>query len=246
MAPLTGKTAFVTGGSRGIGAAVVRRLAAEGARVAFTYVQSRDGAEALSQEVAALGGTALPLQADSADAAALAEAIDSGAAALGGLDILVGSAGILRVGPVETFPLAEFDALMAVNVRAVFAGAQAAARHLRDGGRIITIGSVNAERIPVAGLTAYGTSKAAVVGMTKGLAREFAPRGITVNVIQPGPIDTDMNPATGPFAPFLTGLMALPRYGTAEDVAGLVAYLAGPDAGFVTGAAFTIDGGFLA
>jgi 3-oxoacyl-[acyl-carrier protein] reductase len=142
--------------------------------------------------------------------------------------------------------LEEFDRSVAVNVRAVFVAAQEAARHMKEGGRIITIGSVNADRIPFAGGSVYGMTKAAVAGLTRGLARDLGPRGITVNVVQPGPVDTDMNPATGPFAESLKSLMALPRYGNADEIAGMVAYLASPEAAFITGACLTIDGGFAA
>jgi 3-oxoacyl-[acyl-carrier protein] reductase len=165
-------------------------------------------------------------------------------AAFGRLDILVNNAGVATMAPITEFALADFDRLMAVNVRAVFVACQAAAAHLPDGGRIIQIGSVNADCMPFAGGSVYAMSKAAVAGFTRGLARDLGARGITVNNIQPGPVDTAMNPANGPFAESLKKLMALGRYGTGEEIAGLVSYLAGPDGGYVTGASLTVDGGF--
>jgi 3-oxoacyl-[acyl-carrier protein] reductase len=244
MGALSGKVALVTGGSRGIGAGIARRLAHEGADVAITYASSAAKADALLRSLT--GVRTLALRADSADARAVQGAVDEVARKLGRLDVLVNNAGIALLETVEKFSLDDFDRMVAVNVRAVFAATQAAARHMREGGRIITIGSVNAERMPFAGGSVYAMTKAAIVGLTKGLARDLAPRGITVNNVQPGPIDTDMNPAEGDFAESLKKLMAMPRYGTVEDVAGLVAFLAGPDAGFITGASMTVDGGFLA
>lgn len=164
----------------------------------------------------------------------------------GRLDILVNNAGVLALGSVDDFSLADLDRTLAVNVRSVFVATQAAVRHMQEGGRVITIGSTNAERIPFAGGAAYAMSKAALVGLTKGLARDLGPRGITVNNVQPGPVDTDMNPDNSDFAGTLKGLMALPRYGKAEEIASFVAYLAGPEAGYITGANLTIDGGFSA
>jgi 3-oxoacyl-[acyl-carrier protein] reductase len=165
---------------------------------------------------------------------------------LGRLDVLVNNAGIGVVMPIDQFSLADFDRMVAVNVRGVFVAAQEAARHMGEGGRIISIGSVNADRMPFAGGSVYAMTKAALAGLTRGLARDLGPRGITVNNVQPGPTDTDMNPAGGPFAEFLKGMIALGRYGQADEIAGLVAYLASPEAGFITGASLTIDGGFLA
>ncbi|KAF1052438.1 MAG: Cyclic-di-GMP-binding biofilm dispersal mediator protein [Stenotrophomonas maltophilia] len=242
--PLAGKVAFVQGGSRGIGAAIVQRLARDGAQVAFTYVSSEDKAQALAAEVEAAGGKALALRADSADAAAVEQAIERAVAHFGRLDILVNNAGVLAVAPLEELPLADFDRTVAVNVRSVFVASQVAARHLPDGGRIITIGSTNADRMPFVGGAVYAMSKSAIVGLTKGLARDLGPRGITVNNVQPGPVDTDMNPDAGDFATSLKQLMALDRYGRAEEIAAFVAYLAGPEAGYITGASLTIDGGF--
>ncbi len=243
---LEGKVALVTGGSRGIGAAIARRLAADGAAVAITYASTPDKAKAVVAGITAAGGHAVALLADSADPAAVQSAVDETARTLGRLDILVNNAGIAVIAPVEEFSLADFDRSVAVNVRAVFVAAQAAARHMGAGGRIITIGSNVAERIPFAGIAVYGMTKAAVAGLTRGLARDLGPRGITVNVVQPGPTDTDMNPADGPGGPAMRGWTALGRYGTTDEIAELVAYLAGPESGYVTGAALTIDGGFSA
>ena len=243
---LENKRALVTGGSRGIGAAIVQRLAREGAHVALTYVSKPDQANKTVTAARALGVRALAIQADSADAAAVVLAVERTVAELGGIDILVNNAGIAVMAPIDDYRLEDFDRTLAVNVRAAFVATQAAAKHMKTGGRIITIGSCNADRMPFAGGAAYAMSKAALVGLVKGLARDLGPRGITVNNVQPGPIDTDMNPADGEFAESLRKLMALPRYGAAEEIAALVAYLAGPEAGFVTGASLAIDGGFTA
>jgi 3-oxoacyl-[acyl-carrier protein] reductase len=243
---LNDKVAFVTGASRGIGAAIARRLAREGARVAIGYGTSAIAAEALVAEIEAAGGRAIAIQADAADADALTRAIDRAAAHFGRLDILVNNAGVLLLGSLDEFSLADFDKTVAVNVRAVFVAAKAAAAHMREGGRIINISSTNAGRMPFPGGAAYAMSKSALTGLAKGLARDLGPRKITVNNVQPGPIDTDMNPAEGEFANLLHGFMALPRHGHADEVAGMVAYLAGPEAAFVTGADLLIDGGFAA
>lgn len=243
---LTGKVALVQGGSRGIGAAIVRRLALQGAHVAFTYVSSAGPAQALADEISAAGGKALALHADSADASAVQQAVQNTVEAFGRLDILVNNAGVLAVAPVAEFDLAEFDRMLAVNVRSVFVASQAAAPHLGQGGRIINIGSTNAERMPFAGGAPYAMSKSALVGLTKGLARDLGPQGVTVNNVQPGPVDTDMNPADGDFADSLIPLMAVGRYGHPEEIASFVAYLAGPEAGYITGASLTVDGGFSA
>ena len=196
--------------------------------------------------IEASGGRALAIRADSADVNAVKSAVVETVKTLGRLDVLVNNAGIAKIGPLDQFSLADFDQSVAVNIRAVFVAAQEASRHMKDGGRIITIGSVNADRMPFAGGAVYAMTKAAVAGLTRGLARDLGPRGITVNNVQPGPVETDMNPATGPFAESLKGLMAIPRYGKGEEIAGMVAYLASPEAGFVTGASLTIDGGFAA
>ncbi|CAN5425874.1 3-oxoacyl-ACP reductase FabG [soil metagenome] len=245
-AVLTGKTAFVTGGSRGIGAAIVRRLVQDGATVAFSYSSASDAADALVRSIEADGGQALALRIDSADAAALRAGIDDVARRFGRLDILVNSAGVLRLGGIGDFSLEDFDQTVAVNIRAVFVATQAAVAHMTDGGRVINIGSTNADRMPFAGGSVYAMSKSALQGLVQGLSRDLGPRGITINNVQPGPVDTEMNPADGPNADGLRSLMALPRFGRAEEIAGMVAYLASPLAGFVTGANLTIDGGFAA
>jgi 3-oxoacyl-[acyl-carrier protein] reductase len=244
MASLTGKVALVTGASRGIGAAIAKRLAREGAAVAITYQSSKDKAEAVVREIESAGGRAIALGADSADAVATKSAVAETVRVLGRIDVLVNNAGVAVMAPLEQFSLDDFDRMLAINVRAVFVAAQEASRHMGEGGRIITIGSTNADRMPFAGGGPYAMTKAAVAGLTRGLARDLGPRGITVNVVQPGPVDTDMNPATGPFAESAKSLMAIPRYGRGEEIAAMVAYLAGPEAGLVTGACLTIDGGF--
>ncbi|BBP75704.1 3-oxoacyl-ACP reductase FabG [Pseudomonas gingeri NCPPB 3146 = LMG 5327] len=243
---LNGKVALIQGGSRGIGAAIVKRLAAQGAAVAFTYVSSAAKAEELQDSIIADGGKALAIKADSADAVAIRNAVNATVEAFGRVDILVNNAGVLAMGPLEDFSLEDFDRTLAINVRSVFVATQEAARHMGDGGRIINIGSTNAERMPFAGGATYAMSKSALVGLTKGLARDLGPRGITVNNVQPGPVDTDMNPADSEFADSLISLMAGGRYGRVEEIASFVAYLAGPEAGYITGASLTIDGGFSA
>jgi 3-oxoacyl-[acyl-carrier protein] reductase len=241
---LIGKTALVQGGSRGIGAAIVKRLAEQGAAVAFTFVSSEDKARALQDDITAAGGKALAIKADSASEQAIRDAVAKTVEAFGGVDILVNNAGVLAIAPLEEFKLEDFDRTLTINVRSVFIASQEAARHMKEGGRIINIGSTNADRMPFGGGGVYAMSKSALVGLTKGLARDLGPRGITVNNVQPGPVDTDMNPADSDFAESLMGLMAVPRYGKAEEIAAMVAYLAGPEAGYVTGASLTIDGGF--
>ncbi|MES2098848.1 MAG: SDR family oxidoreductase [Pseudomonadota bacterium] len=243
---LAGKIAFIHGGSRGIGAASARRLARDGATVAIGYAASASAAESLAEEIKARGGDAIAVKADATDAVALTRAIDDVAERFGRLDILVNSAGVLAVAPLEEFTLADFDRTVAVNIRSVFVASQAAARHMTEGGRIINIGSTNAQRMPFAGGSVYAMSKSALVGLVKGLARDLGPRGITVNNVAPGPVDTDMNPEAGEFGATLHGLMAIPRHGKADEIAGMVAYLAGPEAAFVTGADLLIDGGFAA
>lgn len=243
---LQGKVAFVTGGSRGIGAATVRRLARDGATVAIGYGASAIAAEALVEEITAAGGHAIAVQADVTDAAALTRAIDSVADRFGRLDILVNSAGVLIFNTVDQFSLADFDKTVAINVRGVFVATQAAAAHMKEGGRIINLGSTVAHRMPLAGGAVYAMSKSALTGLVKGLARDLGPRGITVNNVAPGPIDTDMNPVEGDFAPVQHAVMALKRHGRADEVAAMIAYLASPEAAFVTGADLLIDGGFAA
>jgi 3-oxoacyl-[acyl-carrier protein] reductase len=241
---LQGKAAFVQGGSRGIGAAIVQRLAREGASVAFTYVSSDDKAQALVKSIEAGGGKALAIKADSADESSVRTAIDNAAKAFGKIDILVNNAGVLAFGEIDALTIDDFDRSIAINVRSVFVASQQAARHMPDGGRIITIGSVNADRMPFQGGAVYAMSKSAIVGLTKGLARDLGPRGITVNNVQPGPVDTDMNPADGEMAEGMRSYMALNRYGKDSEIASFVAYLSGSEAGYITGANLTIDGGF--
>ncbi len=243
---LQGKRALVTGGSRGIGAAIVKRLASEGADVALTYSSSPGRAEEVVKAAQAFGVRAVAIQADSADAGAVAAAVEQTVKEFGGIDILVNNAGVALMAPLPDFKLEDFDKTFAINVRAVFVATQAAAKHMQEGGRIINIGSTNAERMPFQGGAVYAMSKSALQGLVQGLSRDLGPRGITINNVQPGPVDTDLNPATGPFAETLKGLMALPRYGTVEEIAAMVAYLAGPEAAYVTGANLMIDGGFSA
>ena len=243
---LENKRALVTGGSRGIGAAIVRRLASEGAHVALTYSSSPARAEEVVTTAQASGVRALAIQADSADADALTAAVDRTVAELSGIDILVNNAGIALLAPLDEFKLTDFDRTFAINVRAVFVATQAAARHMQSGGRIINIGSTNAERMPFAGGGVYAMSKSALQGLIKGLARDLGPRGITINNVQPGPVDTEMNPATGEFAEMIKKLNAIPRYATVDEVAAMVAYLASPEADYITGASLMIDGGFSA
>ena len=243
---LSGKVALIQGGSRGIGAAIAKRLAHEGAAVAITYISSPDKAADVVRSIEASGGRALAIQADSSDADAVRRAVSQTVEHFGRIDVLVNNAGVLAIAPIEEFSLDDFDRTVAVNVRSVFVASQEAARHMTAGGRIITIGSTNAERMPFAGGSVYAMSKSAIVGLTRGMARDLGPRGITVNNVQPGPVDTDMNPENSEFADSLKSLMAVGRYGRAEEIAAFVAYLAGPEAGYVTGASLTIDGGFAA
>ncbi|MEJ0013396.1 MAG: 3-oxoacyl-ACP reductase family protein [Bauldia sp.] len=243
-ATLSGKTALVAGGSRGIGAAIVRRLAREGAAVAFTYANAEDKASALVAEVTAAGGRAIAIRADSADAEAVRAAVAATIAAFGKLDILVSNAGIMLRGEIDNYDLADFDRMLSVNVRGFFVAAQEAARHMTAGGRIVSIGSVVAERTGVAGASVYALTKAALAGFTRGLARDLGPRGITVNNVQPGPTMTDMN--NDAVANYVRPLIALGRMAQDEEIASFVAYLAGPESSFITGASLTIDGGYLA
>ncbi|MCL7378059.1 3-oxoacyl-ACP reductase family protein [Streptomyces sp. 35G-GA-8] len=245
-AVLHGKVAFVTGGSRGIGEAVAIRLAEDGADVALTYQHSAERATEVVDRIKALGRRALAVRADSADATAVRDAVDGAAAEFGRLDILVNNAGTGAMGPVEELTLEDVDRVLGVNVRAPFLTSQAALRHMSEGGRIVTIGSCMAERVAFPGGALYATSKTALTGLTKALARELGPRGITANLIHPGPIDTDMNPADGPGAETQRGLTALGRYGRPADIAATVAHLAGDGGRYVTGASIAVDGGFAA
>ncbi|MGI5466404.1 SDR family NAD(P)-dependent oxidoreductase [Streptomyces sp. CA-132043] len=241
-----GKTALVTGGSRGIGAAVAVRLAAGGADVAFTYQQDEKSAALVTKQIVDLGRRALAIRADNADAKAAAGAVERTVAEWGRLDIVVNNVGAFLVGPLEDLGEEEFDHAVAVNVRAPYLAARAAARHMRDGGRIVSIGSNIAERAVFPGFTLYALTKTALTGMTKGLARDLGPRGITVNLVHPGPTDTAANPADGPNAESIRGFTALGRYAAPSEIADVVAHLAGPAAGFVTGATLAADGGFAA
>ncbi|QET04842.1 SDR family oxidoreductase [Cupriavidus pauculus] len=243
MTSLQGKRAFITGGSRGIGAAIVRRFAEEGASVAIGYERSAGKAEALAEQIQAAGGRAVVIQMDAADPASVRRAVDRAAAAWGGLDILVNNAGIIRAGNIEDMTLEDIDATLAVNVRAVIVASQAAIPHMRDGGRIISTGSNLAERVPTGGVSLYSASKAALIAWTKGLARDLGPRGITVNVVHPGSTDTDMNPADSERADGQRERMAIKRYGNADDVAALYAFVASPAARSINGTGLTVDGG---
>ena len=241
---LTGKRALVTGASRGIGAAIAKALAAEGADVAITYESSTDAAQQVVRAIAASGRRSVAIQADNADAAAVHASVAKTVAELGGLDILVNNAGILRLGSVEDMSIEDIDATLAVNVRAPILASKAAIPHLSKGGRIINIGSFFADKVPGgAGLPVYALSKSALTAFSQGLARELGGRDITVNVVQPGSIDTDMNPAQGQFGEVLSSLTALGRYGKVEDIANIVTFLAGPKAQYITGTTLTVDGG---
>ena len=240
---LSGKRALVTGAARGIGAAIALKLAQDGADVAVTYEKSADKAEALAAEIRALGRKAVAIQADAANLDASVAAVDKTVADLGGLDILVNNAGVARMGEFAVQPLEEIDIQLNVNVRGVFLTAQAALKHIPNGGRVITIGSNVGQQVPFGGLTVYSATKSALESFTRGLARELGPREITVNLVRPGPIDTDMNPADGPLAPAVLPGLALGRYGKTWEVAEATAFLAGPGAAFVTGNGILVDGG---
>jgi 3-oxoacyl-[acyl-carrier protein] reductase len=248
MKHLENKVALVTGGSRGMGAAIVKRLVAEGATVAFTYVQSAAKAAELVAEAAALiaetGAQVIAIQANNASHTAVTAAVEQVVATFGRIDILVNNAGIYFKKPLSAHTAEDYDQMMNVNVKAVFMASLAAIPHIPAGGRIITIGSNLADRVVGTGATLYAMSKSALIGLTKGLARELGAKSITVNLIQPGPTNTDMNPDSGDHADFLRSHMALSHYGNVEDIAGLVSYLAGKESNFITGTAITIDGGF--
>jgi 3-oxoacyl-[acyl-carrier protein] reductase len=240
---LQGKRALVTGASRGIGAAIAKTLAAEGADVAITYEKSADRANEVVRAIREQGRKAVAIQADSADVTAVQSSIEKTVRELDGLDILVNNAGILRVGGLKDNSLADIDALLDVNVRSPIVASQAALAHLTKGGRIITIGSYFADRVPAPVLTVYSATKSALVAFTKGLARELGPNEITVNLVQPGSIDTDMNPSHGPFGDTLRQFMALGHFGKPEDIANAVAFLASDKAKYITGSTLTVDGG---
>ncbi len=241
-----GKVALVTGGTRGIGAAIVRRLAQRGADVAFTYGRSEQAARDLAQELGGTGGRVLGVKADSRDMAAVRAAVDQTAREFGRLDILVNSAGVFPSGPIEDATLQEINDTLAIHAAAVYVASQAALAHMGCGGRIISIGSCFAQRVPYGGVTLYAMSKSALIGFTKGLAREVGARGITVNIVDPGSTDTDMNPADGPTVAAELELMAIKRYAKPEEIAAAVAYLAAAESQFITGSALAIDGGFTA
>jgi 3-oxoacyl-[acyl-carrier protein] reductase len=238
-----GKVALVTGGSRGIGAGIVRRLASDGASVAFTYSNSEEKALQLVREIESSGGKALALKADSAYAEELQSAVIKATESLGPLDIFVSNAGILMRGTIDTYSLEDFDRMVAINIRAAFIGIQAAARKMKDGGRIIVIGSNTAIRTAFPGGSIYSMTKAALTGLVRGAAIDLAPRAITVNNVQPGPTATDM---TSALVEMVKPLIPLKRMGDISEIASFVSYLASEEAGFITGASLTIDGGYVA
>jgi len=247
MGELTGKSALVTGGSRGIGASIAMALAEKGADVAITYERASGRAGDVVRAVRATGRRGVAIQANGAEPAAVQRSITEAVSQLGTLDILVNNAAIARIGPLVDVALQDVDALLDINIRAAIVATQAAIPHLRFGGRIITVGSNAAERAPFPGLAVYGMTKAALIGLTRHLSRELGPQGITVNLVQPGPIDTELNPANGgELAQTNTRLTSLGRYGQPAEVAAVVAFLAGPAASFMTGSIVTVDGGYNA
>jgi 3-oxoacyl-[acyl-carrier protein] reductase len=246
MARLAEKVALVTGGSRGIGAAIAKRLAAEGAKVVFTYAKDSAAASAVVKAIDGEGGTAVAIQADAADAKAVQGVIEKTVATFGRLDVLVNNAGTAIPKPFEDTTLEEMDLVINLNVRATMVATQAALKHMRSGGRIIMIGSAVGERVAAPGLVPYAGTKGAVKMFAQALAREIGGRGITVNNVQPGPIDTDLNPAAGDWAVPQKAATALNRYGRADEVAALVAFIAGPESSYITGANLTVDGGMNA
>ncbi|GAA1023104.1 MULTISPECIES: SDR family NAD(P)-dependent oxidoreductase [Amycolatopsis] len=246
MGTLDGKVALVTGGSRGIGAAIALRLAEDGADVAITYERAADRAADVVASIEKLGRRGLALQANATDSDAVTSAVDRTAADLGGLDVLVNNAGVFEVAPVDELTPEAIDRTLAIHVKAPLVAAGAAVRHMTRGGRIVTIGSDLAERMPFVGMSLYAASKSAVVGMTKGLARDLGPRGITAMVVHPGSTDTEMNPADGPHSGDQLAHIALGHYGNPADIAAAVSYLAGPDGRYLTGTSITVDGGFTA
>jgi 3-oxoacyl-[acyl-carrier protein] reductase len=243
---LEGKTALITGGSRGIGAAIAKRLAADGASVAITYSKGADAAASIVKEIERAGRKAIAIQADAADANAVKAAVEKTVATFGRLDVLVNNAGTAIPKTFEETTLEEMDRVIDINVRGVFVATQAALKHMKDGGRIIMIGSAVGERVLVPGLVPYSATKGAVKIFTQGLSREVGSRGITVNNVQPGPIDTDLNPAAGDWAVPQKAATALDRYGHVDEVASLVAFVAGPESSYITGANLTVDGGMNA
>jgi 3-oxoacyl-[acyl-carrier protein] reductase len=243
MSKLANKVALVTGGSRGIGAAIAKRLAADGASVAITYAKDASAASAVVKAIETGGGKAFAIQADAADTKAVKDAVDKAVATFGRLDVLVNNAGTAIPKKFEDTTLEELDRVININLRGVFVTTQAALKHMKDGGRIITIGSCVGERMMTPGLVPYSATKGAVKMFTQGLSREVGSRGITVNNIQPGPIDTDLNPAAGDWAEPQLANTALKRYGHVDEVAALVSFVAGPEAAYITGANLTVDGG---
>jgi 3-oxoacyl-[acyl-carrier protein] reductase len=243
---LEGKVALITGGSRGIGAAIAKRLAADGARVAITYTKGADSAAAVVKAIERAGGKAIAIQADAADAEAGKAAVEKTVATLGRLDVLVNNAGTAIPKTSEETTLEEMDRVLDINVRGVFVATQAALKHMKEGGRVITIGSAVGERAVAPGLVPYAATKGAVKMFTQALSREVGSRGITVNNIQPGPIDTELNPASGDWAVPQKAATALDRYGHVEEIAAMVAFVAGPEASYITGANLTEDGGMNA
>src|ERR1700722_7369075 len=240
---LTGKVALVTGASRSIGAAIAKRLAAEGASVAITYSKGADAAASVVKEIEKAGGKALAIQADASDANAVKKAVEKTVSSFGRLDILVNNAGTAIPKTVEETTLEEFDRVFAINVRGTFVATQAALKHMKSGGRIIIIGSCVGDHVLIPAMAPYSATKGAIKMFTQGLARELVGRGITVNNVQPGPIDTDLNPAAGDWAVGQKAVTSLGRYGHVDEVAALVAFVAGPESSFITGANLTVDGG---
>jgi 3-oxoacyl-[acyl-carrier protein] reductase len=243
VAKLSKKVALVTGGSRGIGAAIAQRLAADGASVAITYSKGADAAASVVKSIEGAGGKAIAIQADAADVDAIQGAVEKTVATFGGLDVLVSNAGTAIPKAFEETTLDEIDRMFDINVRGTLVVTQAALKHMKSGGRIITIGSCVGERMMTPGLVAYSATKGAVKMFTQGLSREVGSRGITVNNVQPGPIDTDLNPAAGDWAAPQKAATALNRYGSVDEVAALVAFVAGPESSYITGANLTVDGG---
>lgn len=243
MLSLKNKVALVTGGGRGMGASIANRFATAGANVAITYHNTNDGAARVMKNIEACGQSAFAVAAHASEASSIQAAVEKTVAHFGGLDILVNNAGIFIAKPIAELTLEDFQNTIEVNVRAAFVASQAAAAVMKEGGRIISIGSNLAEQVPMQGASLYSLSKAALVGFTKGLARDLGVRGITANVIHPGSTNTDMNPADGPFAEAQRNLMAIPKYGEPQDIASLVAWLASEESQFMTGASLTMDGG---
>jgi 3-oxoacyl-[acyl-carrier protein] reductase len=246
MSRLAKKVALVTGGSRGIGAAIAKRLAADGASVAITYAKDASAASAVVKAIESGGGRAVAIQADAADATAVKDAVEKVAATFGRLDVLVNNAGTAIPKPFAETTLEEIDRVININIRGVFLTSQAALKHMNDAGRIINIGSAVGERVQVPGLVPYSATKGAVKIFTQALSREVGSRGITVNNVQPGPIDTDLNPASGDWAVPQKAVTALNRYGSVDEIAAMVAFVAGPESSYITGANLTVDGGMNA